>query len=114
MSLKQAQREIDAEEFQWWWAYNQLEPFGEERADLRMGILASVLANSTRGKDTPAFTPRDFMPDFNQVFRRASDEELDELIEQEEYMFEAMAVAMGGQVITPPAVRMGLNGTALP
>ena len=29
----------------WWLAYNEVEPFGERRADLRSGIAASVLGN---------------------------------------------------------------------
>lgn len=46
-------------------AYYKLEPFGEERADLRMGILASVMANAWRGKGQKPFKPRDFMPTFD-------------------------------------------------
>lgn len=43
-------------------AYYRVSPFGDERADLRMGILASLLANVYRKKGVKAFAPRDFMP----------------------------------------------------
>ena len=45
-----------------WEIYSQHEPFGEERADLRAGIIAAVIANTNRGKDQKAFSPTDFMP----------------------------------------------------
>jgi len=47
-----------------WMGYARLEPFGEDRADLRMGIVASVIANSNRGKGQKAFKPSDFIPSF--------------------------------------------------
>lgn len=49
--------------FREWLAYYELEPFGEVRADLRAGIVASVIANANRVKGK-AFSPQDFMPDF--------------------------------------------------
>jgi hypothetical protein len=51
-----------------WIAYAQLEPFGEERADLRMAILASLIANVNRDpkkKPTP-YEVSDFMPQFEK------------------------------------------------
>ena len=47
-------------------AYDQLEPFGERRADLRMAVLASLIANANRDPDKrrEPFTPADFMPRF--------------------------------------------------
>ncbi len=48
-----------------WMAYFQLDPFGEERADLRAGIVASTVANSQRGRKGVAFKPKDFMPKFS-------------------------------------------------
>lgn len=45
-------------------AYYSVEPFGEERGDLRTGILASVIANVNRDrkKRSEPYTPQDFMP----------------------------------------------------
>ena len=48
-----------------WIEYTNLEPFGEERADLRAGIIASTIANClARKKGQPAFKVTDFMPRF--------------------------------------------------
>jgi hypothetical protein len=49
-----------------WMLYAQLELFGEERADLRAGIVAATVANVHRGKDDKALTPQDFMPRFEE------------------------------------------------
>lgn len=43
-------------------AYYSLEPFGEERADLRMAIVASLIANANRDPKHEAYKPEDFMP----------------------------------------------------
>lgn len=45
-------------------AYLSKNPHGEHRADLRAGIIASVIANVNRNKNTKAYKPEDFMPDF--------------------------------------------------
>lgn len=45
-----------------WFEFYQLEPFGEERADLRNGIACALLANVNRGRSSKAFVPTDFMP----------------------------------------------------
>lgn len=65
MSVAQAQREIDSAEFAEWVAFYQLEPFGEERADLRAGIISSAVANYS-GKINEPTRPRDFMPHFGE------------------------------------------------
>lgn len=59
---------MSALEFSEWLAYYQLEPFGDERADLRMAILASLIANANRDKKKrkKAFDPKDFIPQFGK------------------------------------------------
>jgi hypothetical protein len=54
--------QISSRQFADWLAYYSLEPFGEERADLRAGIVASVVNNRWRGKGEKALSPIDFMP----------------------------------------------------
>ena len=66
MSVRAAQEEIDSAEFAEWRAYHEVDPFGEDRADLRSGIVASVVANANRTKGR-AFKPGDFMPDFDRM-----------------------------------------------
>jgi len=58
--------EISSRDFAEWIAYSRLEPWGEERDDLRMGIIASTIANANRGKGQKAYTPQQFMPQFEQ------------------------------------------------
>ena len=48
-----------------WLAFFRRNPFGEERADLRAGIIASAVANAFRGKGRAA-RPADFMPRFGK------------------------------------------------
>jgi hypothetical protein len=45
-------------------AFAKLEPFGEQRADLRMAIQAALLANIHRDKKrrSEPYKPADFMP----------------------------------------------------
>jgi len=56
---------MQSREFTEWMAYFKLEPFGEERADLRAGIIASATVNMQMDpqKSTPT-KPQDFMPKF--------------------------------------------------
>lgn len=62
-----------------WQTYATIEPFGDERADLRAGIVASTIANClARKKGRPAFRPADFMP----LFETKQDKTPDDLFEQ--------------------------------
>ena len=55
-------------------AYSQVEPFGEERADLRSAIIACIIANVNRGKDQRPFEVSDFMPKFDPPKEMTEDE----------------------------------------
>jgi len=48
-------------EYNQWRAYERLEPFGDYRADLRNGILCSIVSNIMGGKAKPG----DFMLEFD-------------------------------------------------
>ena len=53
---------LDSHELTEWMAFDAIEAFGEARADLRAGIVASAVANfGTRSLQKPAM-PSDFMP----------------------------------------------------
>ncbi len=67
MTVAELLERISARELMEWTAYYQIEPFGEERADLRMGVLASTFANVNRGKHQKPFSPDDFMPKFDRT-----------------------------------------------
>jgi hypothetical protein len=76
-----------------WMAYAGLEPFGERRADLRMGILAALIANVNRDPDkTEAFKAEDFMPDFEAVPEPPPDRER---VAQEVDMYFSLLAEMG-------------------
>jgi len=59
---------LSGKQFTEWMAYAELEPFGEERADLRMAILASLIANVNRDpkKKSSPYEVSDFMPKFEK------------------------------------------------
>lgn len=74
MSVRRARAEITPEEFDWWRAYYQIEPFGEERADMRNAMLCCLYANSKRGKHGRKFRLQDFM--FSEKPRRQTPEQM--------------------------------------
>lgn len=45
-----------------WIAYAEVEPFGEERGDVRAAMLAATTYNIHRGRRTRARSIEDFMP----------------------------------------------------
>jgi hypothetical protein len=61
--VAELQLRMSGHEFAEWMAYYRLEPF-EQRADYRMAVLASLLANANRDekKKPEPYTPKDFMP----------------------------------------------------
>jgi len=64
-----------------WQAYYDLEPFGEERADIRNAIncMAIVQAFGTKKKGGQQFTLQDFIPDFTKA---AKPKEIDPITAQ--------------------------------
>jgi len=96
MSVKRAQHEVDSREFTEWQAYWQIEPWGDSRADLRTGILASTVANIWRTGDGEAFTPADFIPEFGTLAPAPMDR--DDLIAQQQALLEGLTRAVGGEI----------------
>jgi len=72
-----------------WMAYEELEPFGEARADMRAGIIAATFANVHRRKGARPFKPIDFMPKF--------DRQPEQTPEQQLRIVEALNKAFGGK-----------------
>jgi hypothetical protein len=79
--------EMTSLQFAEWMAYSRLEPWGEEREDLRAGIVASTIANVNLRKGKKPFKPQDFMPSFEPV----SEEE------QAARLLAKMRMALGGR-----------------
>lgn len=59
-------KNISSRELTEWMVYYTIEPFGEERADLRAGIISSTVANVNRGKGGRTYKPQEFMPKFDK------------------------------------------------
>lgn len=62
MTIAELEARMTYREFAEWAAYYRIEPWGEERADLRSGIQSATIANCNRGKNQQPFSPADFMP----------------------------------------------------
>lgn len=60
-----------------WQEFFAEQPFGDERADLRAGIIAAVIANVNRDPDRKKlpFTPLDFMPYAKQEQRQTAEQQ---------------------------------------
>jgi hypothetical protein len=80
--------EITSTQFAEWMAYSKIEPWGQDRDDLRMGIIASTIANVNRGKNGKPLNPQDFIPDFEP-----EDEE-----RAAERMLASAKAALGGNI----------------
>ena len=63
MTVAELGDRMSSRELSEWMAYYSIEPFGDERADLRSGIVASTIANVNRDpkKQKTPFKPVDFM-----------------------------------------------------
>lgn len=100
--MAEVQRTISGREFAEWLAYYQIEPWGEERADLRAGIVASTVANVHRTKSQKAYKPEDFVPKF-----KVPEKEPDRQTWEEQLMIvEMLNEAFGGRDLRnkPPEV----------
>ena len=76
-----------------WMAYAKLEPFGEERADLRMGILAALIANVNRDSEkTDEFTPQQFMPKFEDAYEEVEPLSQEDVAQKVDIIFSALAM----------------------
>lgn len=73
---------MDSREFAEWLAYYSLDPFGEQRGDLRAGIVASTIANAFRAKGSRLFRAGDFMPKFEADGEERDPEDLLAIVEQ--------------------------------
>jgi hypothetical protein len=93
--------EMTAPELREWQEYYDLEPFGEERADLRMGILASLIANVNRSsKSSKTYTAKDFMPRFGREKATAESVIADaQDVEYQKLMAQKMAALFGRNVL---------------
>ncbi len=57
---------MSASEYAEWFEYYKLEPWGEERADLRAAGVSATIANVNRGKKGKTYQPSDFLLKFGK------------------------------------------------
>lgn len=53
-----------------WMAFDEMEPFGEQRGDLRSALVAMTVANAQRGPKQKPFKLEDFLLRFEPVEKR--------------------------------------------
>ena len=92
-TVRELLERLDSQELAEWTAYAEIEPWGEERADLRSGIHAAATVNLWRGKGQRPCQASDFMPKFGQPEPRQNLK-----IDFATY-FRGLAIAMGGKVV---------------
>jgi len=78
MTVGELLARISSRELSEWAAFAQLEPFGEEREDLRAGIVAATVANTARDpkRRRRTFEPKEFMPRFGEEKEQGWEEQL--------------------------------------
>lgn len=81
-------RRMSSVELTEWMAFYQVEPFGTDVDMLGHAITASTIANVNRGKDQKAYSPKDFMPEWQQG---------DQGVNQQLQFAEMFTAALGGQ-----------------
>lgn len=93
MTVQELLARITSRELSEWWAFFQLEPFGEERADVRAAIVASTMANTARDpkRRRRPFQPSDFMPKFERKVKKR------QTWEEQLRIVEMFNVAFGGE-----------------
>jgi len=65
-----------------WRAFAQLEPFGDQRADLRMGQLTAIVANAMRAKGSKAYDWTDFAYGNSKRKRATTDDDMLDYVKQ--------------------------------
>jgi hypothetical protein len=64
MTRNEMMSRISPSEYLEWRVLERIEPYGEVAEYHRNGQLMSLIANFVKDKDTPAYVPSDFMPQF--------------------------------------------------
>lgn len=82
--------EIDSRELAEWMAYDRLEPFGEQRGDVRTAIVAQTVANTHRGPKQKPYKLDAFLPKYGD--RATPDKTPDQLLA----IAEMLNAAFGG------------------
>ncbi len=61
MPVYKMMREMSSREFSYWMAYDRIDAFGEQRAELRAGEICAMIFNANRGKGVKPAKAKDYM-----------------------------------------------------
>jgi len=67
---------MSSKELTEWAAYQKYEPFGEGRADYRIGSLMALIANAISGKKGKNYKPEDFIPEYGPKETQTAEEQM--------------------------------------
>jgi hypothetical protein len=78
MTVRQLRENLDSREFTQWRAFHRVYPIGEERGDLRAGIIAATIVNMHRDRNSDRAKPSDYMWQYQpEAARPQTDEEIE-------------------------------------
>ena len=82
-SVSECQNAISSNEFTEWQAYNELEPFGNDRFPVYFGTIAATIANSSpnRKRNSKVLQWFDFFPPYGVSKHQTTDEQIS-IVEQ--------------------------------
>lgn len=81
--------DMPLETFLRWIEFDELDPFGAARDDLRMAISSAAICSMLMGKRGPTLKPRDFMPDFTKKPKKQSADDMHQKMIAFAKLFEA-------------------------
>jgi hypothetical protein len=67
MTVRELNARLDGQELTEWAAYARLEPFGEERADVRAALVCKVVADVNRGPHDAPYPLTNFLPRYDAM-----------------------------------------------
>lgn len=94
-----------------WQAYEELDPFGNERGDMQAALIASTTRNVWIGKRDKAASVEDMMPDFGGLRRKWKEQQRRKEQRQARSareQAEALAGALGVRMITTEGPTNGI------
>lgn len=102
-------REITWPQFLEWYAYDQVDPFGEERADMRTAQIVQTLVNLNRREHQEPYKLSEFVLPFGDYEPPAPPKQT---WQQQKYMMMQMSAALGTPA--PPEVTVPMADLVTP
>ncbi len=100
MTVRELLSRMSSYEMMEWQEFAAIEPFGDYRADIRAGILASTAVNLHRPRNP--LSPLDFVPDY---WKRP--ETVEDQITRDLEVIRSATLAMGGRIVKRSEIKNG-------